>query len=153
MYIYYIYARVNPLLALIYSCMRDGIRFATREVMSLAIIMWYALTRVPRPMPACVLTPRPLPCSVCRGNVPYCTSCAIFPLSASRKSATTGTVRHVSSTKHRLSGRRSTDCRRVNHLRPTGSRTPDMVDSTARFPYTVTPPGHRREPRAVWPWP
>jgi len=32
---------------------------------------------------------------------------------------------HFSSTKHRLSGRRSPDCRRVNHLRPTGSRTPD----------------------------
>jgi len=31
----------------------------------------------------------------------------------------------LSYTKHRLSGGRSPDCRRVNHLRPTGSRTPD----------------------------
>jgi len=31
----------------------------------------------------------------------------------------------LSSTQHRLSGKRSPDCRRVNHLRPTGSRTPD----------------------------
>jgi len=30
----------------------------------------------------------------------------------------------LSSTKHQLSGRRSPDCRRINHLRPTGSRTP-----------------------------
>ena len=31
----------------------------------------------------------------------------------------------LSSAKHRLSGRRSPDCRRANHLRSTGSRTPD----------------------------
>jgi len=31
----------------------------------------------------------------------------------------------LSSTKHRLSGRRSPDCLRGNHLRPLGSRTPD----------------------------
>jgi len=31
----------------------------------------------------------------------------------------------LSSAKHRLSGRCSADCRRVNHLRPTGSQTPD----------------------------
>ena len=34
----------------------------------------------------------------CRGNVPYCTSCATFPLSAKRKRGTTGTVRHFCST-------------------------------------------------------
>ena len=31
----------------------------------------------------------------------------------------------LASTKHRLSGRRSPDCRRVHHLRPTRSRTPE----------------------------
>jgi len=35
---------------------------------------------------------------LCRGTVQYCTSCATFPLSAYRKSGTTGTVLHVSST-------------------------------------------------------
>ena len=40
----------------------------------------------------------------------------------------------LSSTKHRLSGRRSPDCRRVNHVRPTGSRTLDsfLFDSKWR---------------------
>jgi len=42
-----------------------------------------------------------------------CTSCATFPLSAKRKSGLTGTVRQLSSTEQRLSGRHSPDCRRV----------------------------------------
>ena len=36
----------------------------------------------------------------CRGKVTYCTSCFTFPLSAYRKSGTTGTARHLSSTEH-----------------------------------------------------
>jgi len=46
----------------------------------------------------------------------YFTSYATRRLSAWRKSGTTGTVRHLSSTKHRLSGRRSPDCRRVMYV-------------------------------------
>ena len=55
-----------------------------------------------------------VPHTYCRGKVPYCTSFATISLSAKRESGTTGTVRHLFSTTHRFSGRRSPDCRRVN---------------------------------------
>jgi len=61
----------------------------------------------------------------CRGTVPYCTSCATFPISAQSKSGTTGTVRHFSSTKQRLSGVRLPVGRKWLTLRQSGERLPE----------------------------